>query len=84
MKKERTVFKKHILIPLALCLVVILTGSYMTITESVTYGQTKEYRYGQDKRSAKTINYSVTGPQTIAIGLIMGSIVTFIWAKTKK
>ncbi|MBL7933160.1 MAG: hypothetical protein JNL60_14740 [Bacteroidia bacterium] len=84
MKKKNPAFKKHILIPLGLCLLIVMVGIYMTISDTVSYGRGKEYRYGQDKRNAVNISLPITGPQAIAVGLIMASVVTYIWWPLKK
>lgn len=84
MKSNKGRFKKHIYIPLALCGGIVLIGLWMTLTNTVTYGRVKEFRIGQDKRNAGTRNVPLTGPQVISIGIIMGSVVTYIWVKSKK
>jgi len=59
-KEDYRVFKKHFMIPLIACIIIIAAGIIMTILEHVAYGV-------DDDKTKITI----TGPQTIGLGCIL-------------
>ena len=80
MKQKLPIIKKYILIPLALCVLVTVAGIIMTITGSSSIGR-EAYTHSISSRS---MNYPITGPQVIVIGVLVIAFVIFIWIKRDK
>lgn len=59
-KENYTVFKKHYLIPLIACTIIIAAGIIMTVLDHSAYGI-----------DCKKRHISITGPQTIGLGSVL-------------
>lgn len=81
-KKKLPTIKKHYLIPLFLCGIIIVSGVVMTCFNQSGQRTKSIYKIGQYAFSHNSV-YIIKGPQVILLGSALSILLLIYWSKTK-